>query len=247
MLRPGLVPRRFVLRGPEYKKSNGDIIKPAQVNQTSSAVLKMAKEPFSRRENHSPMVFRESPTDDSLFKKTTKRIECWSERILDNRYFERAILLTILIAAAEIGLITNEQLAAMPIFGIIETIVAIVFTFEVVLKISRYLTRPWLFCINSFDPVNINFSNIFDLIVVIACYLNIQAMTVVRLFRLLRILKLVRAIRTLRMIISGLLASMSSIVYVFFLLLLLFYVYAVVGVSLYSDRGARITHNRMVF
>lgn len=59
-------------------------------------------------------------------------------------------------------------------------------------------------------------------------------MAVLRLFRLLRVFRLISVIPKLQLLVTALLRSLPSMFYVCLLLFLLFYVYAVIGVMLFS-------------
>jgi voltage-gated sodium channel len=99
---------------------------------------------------------------------------------------------------------------------------------EIVVKVGAEGSKPWRYFL---DPWNV-----FDFIIVAACFLPFEgnAVTVLRLLRLLRVLKLVRVLPQLQLLVSALLKSVPSMAYVGLLLLLLFYVYAVAGVFLFG-------------
>ena len=67
-------------------------------------------------------------------------------------------------------------------------IILYIFTLECILKLLAVGLSPWEFI---YDSEGWNFWNIFDFIVVLVCYLPLDAsmVTVIRLFRLLRVLK----------------------------------------------------------
>jgi voltage-gated sodium channel len=89
--------------------------------------------------------------------------------------------------------------------------------------------RPWRYF---FDPWNV-----FDFLIVAACFLPFEgnAVTVLRLLRLLRVLKLVKALPKLQVLVGALLKSIPSMFYVTLLLMMLFYVYAVAAVFLFGE------------
>jgi voltage-gated sodium channel len=100
---------------------------------------------------------------------------------------------------------------------------------EVVVKMGAEGNKPWRYFS---DPWNV-----FDFIIVVACFLPFEgsAITVLRLLRLLRVLKLVKALPKLQILVAALLKSIPSMLYVSMLVGLLFYVYAVAAVFLFSE------------
>eukprot|EP01048_Picozoa_sp_COSAG05_P017512 COSAG05_NODE_2400_length_3111_cov_5.177291_1_plen_700_part_00 len=104
-----------------------------------------------------------------------------------------------------------------------------IFTLEVTLKLISEQLRPWRFFIVGW--------NVFDFLIVFACYMPFagKMVAVLRLLRLLRVLKLVKSLPQLQMIVSGLMQGLSSIGYISLLLFLVFYLYGVLGIILFRD------------
>jgi voltage-gated sodium channel len=151
-------------------------------------------------------------------------------RFVASGFFQNGILLLILIAAALVGIETYpamiEQYGTM-LHGL-DKIVLWVFVLEAVLKMAqhgkhwyRYFQDPW---------------NIFDFLIVVVCFLpiNAQYAAVMRLARILRALRLVSVVPQLQLIVGSLIKSLPSMMYVSILLGLMFYIYAVMGVFLWS-------------
>ena len=113
---------------------------------------------------------------------------------------------------------------------IIDWIILIIFTLEVVLKIVAEHSKPWLYFTTSGW-------NLFDFVIVAMCYMPFagRAVAVLRLLRLLRVLKLVKQLPQLQMIVLGLLNGLSSIGYISLLLGLVFYLWGVLGIILFRD------------
>ena len=90
------------------------------------------------------------------------------------------------------------------------------------------MPRPWRFFKDGW--------NVFDFVIVAACFLPIHAeyATVLRVLRLLRVLKLVHALPRLQILVNALLKSIPSMGYVSVFLVLHFYVYAVAGVFMFG-------------
>ncbi len=149
-------------------------------------------------------------------------------------YFNNFVLLCIIVAGVLVGMQTYEEFEDNAIVNYIDNVILYVFTVECMVKIFMEGTAPWRF----FTGPEKNWNN-FDIIVVILCYPFAQPLTggnaaVLRLMRLARLMKLLKKIPQLQMIVMGLLGGLSSIVYIVILLLLVFYLYAIVGVMIFS-------------
>jgi voltage-gated sodium channel len=151
-------------------------------------------------------------------------------RFVASKWFQNGILALILLAAALVGLETYP--AVMDEYGqlikVLDKIVLWLFVLEAALKMAqhgkhwhRYFRDPW---------------NVFDFSIVVICFLpvNAQYAAVMRLARILRALRLVSVVPQLQLIVGSLIKSLPSMMYVSILLLLMFYVYAVMGVFLWS-------------
>ncbi len=151
-----------------------------------------------------------------------------------NPMFEHFITFCIILSSA----ITASQSfgdseAKTKICSYINLLFAIIFTIEVALKLlavqRRYFDDKW---------------NIFDIIVV--CGTNIglligfivkstgPILAVIRLARICRLFRLIKNVKSLRTLFNTLVISIPSIANIGSLLILLFFIYAVVGVQLYS-------------
>jgi voltage-gated sodium channel len=151
-------------------------------------------------------------------------------RFVASGFFQNGILLLILLAAALVGIETyprmDEQYGTL-LHGM-DKVVLWLFVLEAVLKMAQhgrhwhhYFKDPW---------------NIFDFTIVVVCFLpvNAQYAAVLRLARILRALRLVSVVPQLQLIVGSLIKSLPSMMYVSILLMLMFYVYAVMGVFLWS-------------
>ena len=155
--------------------------------------------------------------------------------IANHKYFQRLILLTILLAGVVVGIQTYKEFAHnhKDVLGLLDAFILGVFTIEVVIKIVaegkkplNYFKNPW---------------NVFDFLIVAACLLepilpiNSTFLPVLRLARILRVLKLVTTLPKLQVLVGCLLKSLPSMFYVSMLLGLLFYIYGTMAVFLYSE------------
>ncbi|MEM6505795.1 MAG: ion transporter, partial [Planctomycetota bacterium] len=152
-------------------------------------------------------------------------------RIVASKLFQNGILLLILFAAVLVGVETYPSVMAVhgDLLHLLDKIVLWLFVLEAALKIAqhgkhwyRYFQDPW---------------NIFDFTIVVVCFLpvNAQYAAVLRLARILRALRLVSVVPQLQLIVGSLIKSLPSMLYVSILLMLMFYVYAVMGVFLWSE------------
>ena len=152
-------------------------------------------------------------------------------RFVASGFFQNGILLLILFAAALVGIETYDAIMAKhgKLLHTLDEIVKWLFAVEAAIKMAqhgkhwyRYFKDPW---------------NIFDFTIVVVCFLpvNAQYAAVLRLARILRALRLVSVVPQLQLIVGSLIKSLPSMMYVSILLMLMFYVYAVMGVFLWSD------------
>lgn len=152
-------------------------------------------------------------------------------KIAESPLFQNFITATILFAGLIVGIETYEHLhhRHRPILDVLDMVVLAIFTVEVVVKMGAEGNKPLRYFKDGW--------NVFDFVIVAACYLPFsgQAVTVLRLLRLLRVLKLVRALPKLQILVTALLKSIPSMGYVTLLLLMLFYVYAVAAVFLFGE------------
>jgi hypothetical protein len=109
-------------------------------------------------------------------------------RLVSSKIFQNFITLVIIGASVMVGMQTYPALENEPTLNTADSIVLAIFTVECALKVLAVGLRPWEYL---FDQDGINFWNVFDFVVVVVCYLPLDAsmVTVIRLFRLLRVLK----------------------------------------------------------
>lgn len=154
-----------------------------------------------------------------------------SGKIVASQVFNRFIFGLIALSALVIGLETYTGLTKnyQAYLALIDKLVILFFTIEIVLKIIAKGNRPFDFFK---DPWNV-----FDFVIVAICLIPVGDTHVFAVFRILRVLRILRVITVfpkLRLIISALLKSIPSMGYVVALLGLLFYVYAIVGVFMFG-------------
>jgi voltage-gated sodium channel len=151
-------------------------------------------------------------------------------KIADSKKFQNFITLIIIFAGIVVGMQTYPELVKRigHTLHFLDQVVLWIFVVEIIIKMGAEGKRPWRYF---FDPWNI-----FDFLIVAACFLPVGAQyaMVLRLARLLRVLKLVRALPKLQILVSALLKSIPSMAYISLLLLILFYLYAVTATFMFS-------------
>lgn len=154
-----------------------------------------------------------------------------SRRVTLSKTFNYVIFALILLAASIIGIETYPGLAAKyrDLLSLIDKIIIILFTIEILLKILSNGKRPWLYFTDSW--------NVFDFIIVAICLIPLDDTHYFAVFRVLRVLRIFRMITVLpklKLIITALLKSIPSMGYVIMLIGILFYVYATIGVFVFG-------------
>jgi voltage-gated sodium channel len=155
------------------------------------------------------------------------------QKIINSKVFKYSIFSLILLSAIVIGLETYPGFAKQykNALELIDRIIIIIFTIEILLKITSNGKQPWKYF---YDPWNV-----FDFIIVAICLFPLNDTHYFAVFRILRILRVLRMITVfpkLKLIISALLKSIPSMGYVIMLIGLLFYVYAITGVFIFGAK-----------
>ena len=157
--------------------------------------------------------------------------------------FSHGVLGTIMVAGLNVGAQTYDPVfqarkmdAALMFFYVLDIIIFAIFAYEMFVKIfaeglrfTRYWTGPeWKW-------------NNFDFAIVVMTFPALESVfkggsmvALLRLARLARLGKLIKRIPALQMIVKGLIGGIMSIGYIMLLLFIVFYIYAVVGVGVFS-------------
>lgn len=147
-------------------------------------------------------------------------------------YFTHLITTIIILASINVGLESDDRVTANPlrrkILSVIEAVILALFTVEITLKVVAEGNRPLRYFNSRW--------NIFDFMIVVACFIPGvgSVVTLLRLLRLFRVLKLVRSLPQLAVISEALMNSMRSIGYVSLILSIFFYAFAIIGMMLFS-------------
>ena len=146
--------------------------------------------------------------------------------VLESGFFQRAIMILIIINAITLGLETSDTVMKLigPQLLFFDNVVLTVFVSELLAKLIVYRSRfhkdPW---------------NIFDLIVVtIALLPATGSLSVLRSLRVLRVLRLVSAVPSMRRVVGALLEAIPGISSIIGLLFLVFYVFSVMATKLFG-------------
>ncbi len=152
-------------------------------------------------------------------------------RLVSHRWFERGIVLLIVLNGILLGLETSPELVARygDLFVWGNQLVVTVFVIEAACKIIAVAPRLRLYFGNGW--------NLFDFTVVVLSLMPASGefATLARLARLLRVLRLVSVIPELRLIVSTLVRSIPSMGNILMLMSIIFYVYAVAGYHLFHE------------
>lgn len=165
------------------------------------------------------------------FREACKRFKQNVKRLVDHRYFQRLILLAILINAISMGIEYHNQPEQLTEAVEISNIVfACLFLVEMTLKLIAH---------GLYDYVIDGF-NCFDGCIVILSILELfesssgSGLSVLRTFRLLRILKLVRFMPALRRQLLIMLRTLDNVAVFFALLVLFIFIFSILGMNLFG-------------
>uniref|UniRef100_A0A667G847 Voltage-dependent T-type calcium channel subunit alpha n=1 Tax=Lynx canadensis TaxID=61383 RepID=A0A667G847_LYNCA len=150
--------------------------------------------------------------------------------IVDSKYFNRGIMMAILVNTVSMGIEHHEQPEELTnILEICNVVFTSMFALEMLLKLAAfglfdYLRNPY---------------NIFDSIIVIISIWEIvgQAdggLSVLRTFRLLRVLKLVRFMPALRRQLVVLMKTMDNVATFCMLLMLFIFIFSILGMHIFG-------------
>ncbi|XP_016360331.1 voltage-dependent T-type calcium channel subunit alpha-1H [Sinocyclocheilus anshuiensis] len=195
----------------------------------------------SDREKHGPDVSSEqSKRNQDLREKGSGHENCVCmcvhysrailRRIVDSKYFNRGIMIAILINTLSMGVEYHEQPEELTdVLEISNIVFTSLFALEMLLK---------LLACGLFNYIS-NLYNIFDGIIVTisVCEIVGQAdggFSVLRTFRLLRVLKLVRFLPALRRQLVVLMKTMDNVATFCMLLMLFIFIFSILGMHLFG-------------
>lgn len=160
------------------------------------------------------------------------RAEGWQDKMallrafFESPFWERAIVILIIVNAAALGLETSPTVASYVggVLDMIDSVVLTIFTIEIALRILAYGKTFWRDGWSLFDFT----------IVGIALMPATGGFSVLRSLRIIRVLRLISTVKSMRRVMGGMLAAIPSMGAVITLLALIFYVSAVMATKLYG-------------
>uniref|UniRef100_A0A4W6CWI3 Calcium voltage-gated channel subunit alpha1 Ib n=1 Tax=Lates calcarifer TaxID=8187 RepID=A0A4W6CWI3_LATCA len=156
------------------------------------------------------------------------RMKLWG--IVESKYFNRGIMIAILINTISMGIEHHEQPEELTnVLEICNIVFTSMFSLEMILKLTafgsfNYLRNPY---------------NVFDGIIVIISVCEIVGqsdggLSVLRTFRLLRVLKLVRFMPALRRQLVVLMKTMDNVATFCMLLMLFIFIFSILGMHIFG-------------
>jgi voltage-gated sodium channel len=149
-------------------------------------------------------------------------------QLVEDRRFQHAITVVIVINAITLGLETTPSLSdgTESLLHRIDQVALVIFVVELLTKLYvyrlRFFRNPW---------------NVFDLIVVgVALVPAAGGFSVLRALRVLRVLRLISGVSSMRRVVSTLLAAIPGAASIVGLLALVIYVSAVMSTTLFGPR-----------
>ncbi|XP_047435064.1 voltage-dependent T-type calcium channel subunit alpha-1I-like [Mugil cephalus] len=156
------------------------------------------------------------------------RMKLWS--IVESKYFNRGIMIAILINTVSMGIEHHEQPDELTnVLEICNIVFTSMFSLEMILKLTafgsfNYLRNPY----NVFDGV---------IVIISVCEIVGQSdggLSVLRTFRLLRVLKLVRFMPALRRQLVVLMKTMDNVATFCMLLMLFIFIFSILGMHIFG-------------
>uniref|UniRef100_A0A8C4DXX8 Calcium voltage-gated channel subunit alpha1 Ib n=1 Tax=Dicentrarchus labrax TaxID=13489 RepID=A0A8C4DXX8_DICLA len=156
------------------------------------------------------------------------RLKLWG--IVESKYFNRGIMIAILINTISMGIEHHEQPEELTnVLEICNIVFTSMFSLEMILKVTAfgsfsYLRNPY----NVFDGV---------IVIISVCEIVGQSdggLSVLRTFRLLRVLKLVRFMPALRRQLVVLMKTMDNVATFCMLLMLFIFIFSILGMHIFG-------------
>ena len=151
-------------------------------------------------------------------------------KIRDNKKFQISVTVVILISSLMVGVNTYrfEGNAFSQILAALDLLVTIFFVIEISVRFfaedqkKAFFKDGW---------------NLFDLIIVISCFIPATSTSVIvlRLLRLARLLRIISFLPELRFVIEALVESIKKSFYVLVLIFIMMYIYGVTGVTFFGN------------
>mmetsp|Transcript_20638 Transcript_20638/g.29626 ORF Transcript_20638/g.29626 Transcript_20638/m.29626 type:complete len:1040 (+) Transcript_20638:217-3336(+) len=193
------------------------------------------KKPKEHRDNR-PMDYYHNPDMHTGFLKIYLTYAAHAKTIVQNDAFNYFIIFVICVAGVNVGIQSYEQMNDVVALSILDSIVLIVFSFEVIVKILSEGLAPLLyFTGEEWKWNNFDFGIVFMSLPFWNGLFGGGSLALLRLVRLMRLAKLIKKIPALQMIVRGLIGGLASIGYIMLLLVLVFYLFAVAGFYMFGS------------
>ncbi len=160
------------------------------------------------------------------------------KNIVESTFFEKFIILIILINCFFIGV---ETYTTSTLITTIQLLCLIIFTLEVVFRFTASDSFKSYFC---------DSWNVFDLSIVLICFIpeslfeNTSTITTLRVLRVFRVLRLLKFDKEIKLIVSVLVKSMKSLFYNFVLFIIFLYLFSIIGVTLFKLPSGDISNQK---
>jgi len=193
-------------------------------------------------------LFRKNECEYSIyFLSQTNRFRIWCMKLINNKWFDRFILLMIIFSTARLVIDTFlSGNSFILIFDFIDTFFNVIFFLEALIKIcalgfafdeGSYLSDNW----NKLD-ITIVLCSIFDYQNIFDKYIlgneegnSSQFLKVLRLLRTLRPLRFISHNEKLKLIVMSLVDSIIPIFNALFIVIVIYYIFSIVGISIFYE------------
>ena len=158
--------------------------------------------------------------------------------VVNSTLFEKFIVLIILVNCFFVGV---ETYTINDLTQIIQFICLLIFTIEVILRLISSNSIKSYFC---------DSWNVFDLSIVLICFIpeslfeNTSTITTLRVLRVFRVLRLLKFDKEIKLIVSVLVKSMKSLFYNFVLFIVFLYLFSIIGVTLFKLPSGDISNQK---
>jgi voltage-gated sodium channel len=152
---------------------------------------------------------------------------------VESQAFERFILVVILLNTIDLGLGATKSLVGQFGFAMeaANTIFTGVYVVEMLLKVFAWRTSYFKKAWNVFDFCIV----VLSLAPVSSVFGGIRILRILKVLLAFRAMRLISGVKQLRKIVHALLSSLPGIGWAGVLMMLVYYIYALIGISLYSD------------
>ena len=208
-----------------------------EARMTDEDIIKMIED-RKREEEEDKIVHRQPAQDPNNFtgcgKTWIEKVANPMQNLTEMDKFNNFIIVIIMLAGIVVGFQTDRYCEKQLVIKVCETIIMIIFIFEVVAKILAEGSRPLRYWLGPEWKWN-NFDFFIVVLSLVPTGESGGAVKLLRLVRLARLAKLIKKIPALQMIIMGLVGGMVQIVNIMLLLTIVLYLFGIVGNMLFGE------------